>query len=163
MFCSPHVRESKTVLDSGFHITDSGFQVLDSNLCQWNLDSGFQSQVGFRILWAVFQIPKPRIPYSTSINFLDCRIQILLHGAILFSYFRPRDVNPENSVSLKCSPMHVYPSAYVCLIYEKTNSLGLNWENKTLKTKRSICCLVYTIPIFLSFSLVHFHMGCTCF
>ena len=163
MFCSPHVRESKTVLDSGFHITDSGFQVLDSNLCQWNLDSGFQSQVGFRILWAVFQIPKPRIPDSTSINFLDCGIQIPLHGAILFSYFRPRDVNPENSVSLKCSPMHVYPSAYVCLIYEKTNSLGLNWGGKTLKIKRAICCLVYTILILLSFSLVHFHMGCTCF
>ena len=77
--------------------------------------------------------------------------------------FRPHDLNPENSVSLKCRPMYVHLSAYVCLIYEKTNSLGLNWENKTLKTKRSICCLVYTIPIFLSFSLVHFHMGCTYF
>ena len=43
------VRESKTVLDSGFHVVDSGFQVLDSSLCQWNLDSGFQSFVGFRI------------------------------------------------------------------------------------------------------------------
>ena len=30
-------------LDSGFHVTDSGFQVLDSNLCQWNLDSGFRA------------------------------------------------------------------------------------------------------------------------
>ena len=27
---SPHVRESKTVLDSRFHAVDSGFQVLDS-------------------------------------------------------------------------------------------------------------------------------------
>ena len=27
---SPHVRESKTVLDSGYHAVDSGFQVLDS-------------------------------------------------------------------------------------------------------------------------------------
>ena len=27
---------------------------------------------------------------------------------ILFSYFRPRDVNPENSVSLKCGPMYVH-------------------------------------------------------
>ena len=40
---------SKTVLDSGFHAVDSGFQVLDSSLCQWNLDSGFQCLVGFRI------------------------------------------------------------------------------------------------------------------
>ena len=50
---SPHVRESKTVLDSGFHTVDSGFQVLDSSICQWNLDSGFQSLLVFRIPWAV--------------------------------------------------------------------------------------------------------------
>ena len=49
---SPHVRESKTVLESGFRTVDSGFQVLDSSICQENLDSGFQSLVGFRI-------PKP--------------------------------------------------------------------------------------------------------
>ena len=36
---SPHVKESNTVLDSGFQMLD-----------QWNLDSGFQSLVGFRIL-----------------------------------------------------------------------------------------------------------------
>ena len=36
---SPDVRESRTVLDSGF-------QVLDSSLCQWSLaqDSGFYKQ-----------------------------------------------------------------------------------------------------------------------
>ena len=33
-----------------------------------NLDSGFQSLVGFRILSAGFRIPKPRIPDSTSKN-----------------------------------------------------------------------------------------------
>ena len=37
------VRESKQVLDSGFHAGDFGFQALDSSLCQWNLDFGFQS------------------------------------------------------------------------------------------------------------------------
>ena len=57
-----HVRESNTVLDSGF-------QVLDFSLCKWNLDSRLQSLVGFRITWAVFRIPKPRIPDSTSKNF----------------------------------------------------------------------------------------------
>ena len=36
---SPHVRESRTVLDSGFHAVDSGLRVLDS---------GFQHS-GFRI------------------------------------------------------------------------------------------------------------------
>jgi len=33
-------------------------------LCQWKLDSRFQSLVGFRIPYAVFQIPKPRIQDS---------------------------------------------------------------------------------------------------
>ena len=46
---SPHLRGSKTVLDSGFHSVDSGFQVLESSHCQWNLDSGFELLVGFRI------------------------------------------------------------------------------------------------------------------
>ena len=36
----PRVRESKKVLDSGFHAMNSGFQVLDS---------GFQLLVGFRL------------------------------------------------------------------------------------------------------------------
>ena len=62
---SPLVRKSKTVSDSGFLAVDSGFQVLDFSLCQWNLDSGFQSLVGF------FWIPNPRISDSTSSNFPD--------------------------------------------------------------------------------------------
>ena len=45
---SPHVRKSRTVLDSGFH-----------------------SLLGFRIPWAVLRIPKPRIPDSISKIFLD--------------------------------------------------------------------------------------------
>ena len=44
---------------------DCGFQELDSSLgCQWNLDSKFQSLVGFRI-------PNPRISDSTSKIFSD--------------------------------------------------------------------------------------------
>ena len=42
-----HVRKSKTVLDSGFQVMDSKFRVLDSSLCQWKLNSRFQSLVGF--------------------------------------------------------------------------------------------------------------------
>ena len=37
--------------------------------CQWDVDFGFRSLPGFRIPWAVFRIPKPRIPDSTSKNF----------------------------------------------------------------------------------------------
>ena len=52
---SAPVRESKTVLDSGF-------QELNSSLCQWNL--GY----GFRTPWAVFRILKSRILDFTSNN-----------------------------------------------------------------------------------------------
>ena len=41
VFLLLHVREPKTVLDSGFHAVDSGIQVLNASLCQWNLDSIF--------------------------------------------------------------------------------------------------------------------------
>ena len=40
----PMYGESKTILGPGFQLLE-----------QWNLDSGFQSLVGFRILWAVFR------------------------------------------------------------------------------------------------------------
>ena len=69
---SPHVhdvRESKTVLDSGFHVLDSGFQLLDSRSF-----SGFlqlQLLVGFGIPTAVFRIPQAKlfkIPDSTCEN-----------------------------------------------------------------------------------------------
>ena len=49
VFLLLHVREPKTVLDSGFHAVDSGIQVLNARLCQWNLDSRFQLLVRFRI------------------------------------------------------------------------------------------------------------------
>ena len=61
---SSHARKSKTVLNSGLHAVDSGFQVLNSSLCWWNLDSGFQSLVGF-------QIPNSRVSDSTSKIFPD--------------------------------------------------------------------------------------------
>ena len=66
-----HVKESKTFLDSEFHAVDSGLQVPHSSLCQWNLDSGLQSLVGFRFPMAVFRIPKPSIPDSTFKIFWD--------------------------------------------------------------------------------------------
>ena len=57
----PHVVESKTALQP-----DSGFQVLDCSFCQgMNLDSSFQSLVGFQIpfqLYSGFQSPGFRIP-----------------------------------------------------------------------------------------------------
>ena len=66
---SPHVTESRTVLDSGFHAVDSGFRVLDS---------GFQHS-GFRI-------PKRSIPFFFRFNaFLRTlfRVRILLYWKTL--------------------------------------------------------------------------------
>ena len=70
-----------------FPIPDTGFYIL----CQGNWDSGLQSLVGFCIPWAVFRVPKPRIPDSTNQIFLipdctskifpDSQIRIRLHGA----------------------------------------------------------------------------------
>ena len=49
---SPHVRYSRTVLDSGFHAVDSGFQVLDSGfyLCRFRIPK----HKTFQILVLVF-------------------------------------------------------------------------------------------------------------
>ena len=56
---------------------DSGGQVLDSSLCQWNLDSGFQSLVdsGILELFSRFQSPGfriPRVKFSRIPDFPDC-------------------------------------------------------------------------------------------
>ena len=69
-----HVKESKTVLDSGFHAADSGFQSLSVELGFW-IPSAIQCDSGF--LSAVFWIQKPRIADSTSKNFPDSTNQIL--------------------------------------------------------------------------------------
>ena len=86
IFYPPHVRESKTVLNSGFQVLDSRFFVSRYWL-------GFQSSLELQIPCAVFRIPKPRIPDSkgedsrildsTSRIFLDSGNRILLHEAMV--------------------------------------------------------------------------------
>ena len=60
------------ILDSTPWIPNSNYWI--RNPFQWNLDSGFQSLMAFRI-------PGPRIPDSTSKNFQDSGIRIPLYGA----------------------------------------------------------------------------------
>ena len=88
-------RNCKTVLDSRPWSPDSG-------LYQWNLDSGFQSLVWFRIPWAIFQISMPTIPDSTCKNFSDSRIWIPESG---FPYLE-RDnwqwIKPIQYISRNC-------------------------------------------------------------
>ena len=67
---SPQVRESKTVLDSGLQALDSRFQLLDSSLCQWYLDSGFQSSLGFQILLSRIPDSRAKIPDPKTKNLL---------------------------------------------------------------------------------------------
>ena len=84
--CSPHVRDSKTVLNSGLQAVDSRFQVMDSGFFvdgTWIM-AGFQSLVGFRIPWAVFWILKPRIWDSTSKNVLDSKFHKQKNPVILY-------------------------------------------------------------------------------
>ena len=77
-----HVRWSKTVFDSWFHAVNSGFWIP----CQFNLDYRFQSLAEFRIPWAIFRIPKPRIPDSTK-KFLipDSTNKYVLDSGIRFA------------------------------------------------------------------------------
>ena len=60
----PSVRESNTVLDSGFHAMYSGLRVL----CLWKLDPGFRS-LGFRIpqqQLAGFRIPEAKVDLAST-------------------------------------------------------------------------------------------------
>ena len=77
----------KKILDSEFHSADSRLQVLDFEFV-------VSETCGFRIPWAGFQIPKPRIPdttikkffripHPTSKNLPSSGIRIILHEAKL--------------------------------------------------------------------------------
>ena len=74
---------------------DSGLQVLDSSICHWNLDSGFQLLVRFRIPWAVFRIPKPRVPVPRA-KFV--RIPISTKGR----FWNHR--RSHTTITLRCKP-----------------------------------------------------------
>ena len=64
----------KGILDSTPWILDAGYWISVFVCGTW--DSEFQSLVRFPIPWAVFWIPKPRIPESTNKNFPDLGIRI---------------------------------------------------------------------------------------
>ena len=60
---------------------------------------------------------------------------------VLFSHFRPCDVTPGNSFFQMSSSARAYGMHNVCKNKKKIplgTSLGLKWENKTYKLKRSI-------------------------
>ena len=64
---SPHVKESKTILDSGFHVVDSGFRIPITGFqiffsWTWIQDSNRLWDSGFLELFSGFQGPGFRIP-----------------------------------------------------------------------------------------------------
>ena len=79
----PHVKGSKTALDSGINAVDSGFLVLDSSLRQWNLESRFQSFWDYRFLELYSGFQSPGFHRSTNINFQHFGIRTPLHGRSL--------------------------------------------------------------------------------
>ena len=86
--CAPSKSHATLPTTSIFWLMKSTPKDGRRDLVQWNLDSGFQLLVGFRIPLAVFQIPKPRISHSARVasnstrkNFLDSGIRISLHEA----------------------------------------------------------------------------------
>ena len=107
---SPDVRESKTVLDSGFHTVDSGFQYLSLELGFWipvvsgildslscipdskDQDSGFHKQkfLGFWILQAkISQIPESGFPYTGRIFDLPFQLRQLIRCQRFITLFIP--------------------------------------------------------------------------
>ena len=82
------VRESKTVLHSGFHVVDSGFQLLDSRSFSGFLP--FQLLVALGISTAVFRIPQAkllRIPDSTRENLPHSGVRYM--GRSVSNVYRP--------------------------------------------------------------------------
>ena len=103
-----HFASCKGIQDSlGFWIPCHEFRILGT----W-----FQSLVGFRILWAVFWIPKLRIPDSTSKNCTDSGIRIPLHGLRHYCrcnkwYLQCTESDPASEVA---EPMLLFATHLYC-------------------------------------------------
>ena len=83
------------------------------SLCQWNLNSGSQSLLRFRIPWAVFRIPKPRIPDSTSKIFPESGFHLQkIAGVLNLDSFSWDDMHIVNSY---VDPLSTEIEKYHCL------------------------------------------------
>lgn len=104
----PRIQRHGLIQDSRFWFSDS--------FHQWNLISGFQLLVGFRIPRDVFWNPNPRIPHSTSKSFPRILISFLgkegLMRSLLYSAtyarmnfeLRITDEGPARSIRWTSSP-----------------------------------------------------------
>ena len=126
----------------------------NSSLSQWNLDSGFQSLVGFRILWTVFRIPRPRISVFTLSKFLPdfgFHEQNFPHSGIRNPDFLTWGEmwQNRNSYFVDCRLSHLrkkgFRRAYIkgktgssafpsTLIFCECSAMRLDWFSRTVQT-----------------------------
>ena len=85
---SPHVRESMTVLDSGFHPVDSGFRVLDSGFQL----SGFRipKKAGFQIFFC-FKCFSSHFVFVFESCYIERRCLECINSLFSFSIYKLRE------------------------------------------------------------------------
>ena len=118
----PHVREFKTVLDSGFYAVDSGFQSLGSRIPPSK--------------FPIFQIQQAK-------KFPGFRIWILLHGAslglqvnpftVFFLSISTREYSQIISTSRWAKKVELYTSMLTCISQDVNDLLILETEDSTIQ------------------------------
>lgn len=120
-----HVRDPRTVLDSGFRTVNSThFQIPGTRFqiaYQWNLDSRLQRLVGFQITWAVFRISKSkiRIPQAKKSRILDSTTKSFLGSGF-----------PNMRQSFQMYPTVIFFLSFLSLSFEKKNSHKTSFISK---------------------------------
>ena len=137
-----HFASCKGIQDSvGSWIPCRGFRILGT----W-----FQSLVGFRILWAVFWILKPRIPDSTSKNFKDSGNRTTLHGVRHYCpcnkwYLQCTESEPASEVA---EPMLLFATHLYCPSSDRwTFCIVKKWNFPEFDSFRSECAAMSSVTL----------------
>lgn len=136
----------------GFWIPLSGFRIL----CQWNLDSEFQSFARFRIPWAEFRSPKPRIPdYFTKrlipyanynhIYFIDSSLTSWIEGKKPWNLSLGPDMSPSHSCAWRISLLT--GKSLKQYIHLSSNSVLDDWLPDETPSREFFCKRQYGIEI----------------
>ena len=106
LYCPIYVKESKTVLESGFDAVDSGFQVLDASLCP---DSNRWWDSGFLELYSRFQ-------QQNVLGFLFMgRLAIVFHSALFtVSYLKKTKQNKTKQKELCAKRVVQFSFLFFC-------------------------------------------------
>ena len=112
---------------------------MDSGICQDNLNSGFQSLVGFRIPRAVFRTQKLRIPDTTSKVLLNSGS----HKQKIPGFWNPRSLAEAIVWSHANNPIValafcVYNTCFVCSESRATVLMSLRWGVLAFSTSQDV-------------------------